>query len=379
MHSPLLNRVWNLIAAALKHGTWKLRYFICHKGKEALKKQLQDMVAMASINLHFNDRMQSCCIISSLVKLAIVSKALPSVEVTLHHSTTTQTIILTTVVKESKVCIGNHENEFNNNYNISNHDGNKLDNIDNELQYQEISTSAHNNSTNDHEEFHLVSLAGDEMIQALVNQELKDQTQVRWKKMIATKFNQIFELKGNQTKYQRTLKQRLEYVSTLSTANMGATFSNNPGHASISDDIDMDGNNIDNCPVQEYIIPSMLFASSSALAALPANPAFSSVLLPPHLIKHNMATLPSLLAISTVVMSASLMNRFLPAEEQLLKWMKECTTEKQYTRGACTIVDWRQFAKQNLYWTQVSSLFGFTSFSLWSPAQLQQKLKDLKK
>jgi hypothetical protein len=314
MHSPLLNRVWNLIAAALKHGTWEFRYFICHKGKEALKKQLQDMVAMASINLHFNDRMQSCSIISSLVKLAMVSKTLPSVEVTLHHSTTTQTIILTTVVKEAKVCIGNHENEFNNNYNISNHDGNKLDNIDNELQYQEISTSAHNNSTNDHEEFHLVSLAGDEMIQGLVNQELKDQTQVRWKKMIAAKFNQILELKGNQTKYQRTLKQRLEYVSTLSTANMGATFSNNPGHATFSDAIEIDDYNIDNCPVQKYINPSMLSASSSALAALPANPALSSVLLPPHLMKHNMATLPSLLAISAVVIPVSPMNRFLPAE-----------------------------------------------------------------
>ena len=106
-------------------------------------------------------------------------RLLPSVEITLPHSTTTQTIISTTIVKEAKVCIGDHENEFNDNYNISNHDGNKLDNIDNELQYQDIRASAHNNSTNDHEEFHLVSLAGDELIQALVNQELKDQTRVR--------------------------------------------------------------------------------------------------------------------------------------------------------------------------------------------------------
>ena len=86
---------------------------------------------------------------------------------------------MTTAVKEDKVCIGNLENEFNDNYNISNHDGNKLGNIDNKLQYQEISTSAHNNPTNDHEEFNLVFLAGDELIQALVNQELKDQTRVR--------------------------------------------------------------------------------------------------------------------------------------------------------------------------------------------------------
>ena len=70
--------------------------------------------------------------------------------------------------------------------------------------------------------------------------------------LIAPKFNQILELKGNQANSHRTLKQRLEYVSTLSTANMGATFSNNPGHASISDDIDIDGNNIDNCPVQDF-------------------------------------------------------------------------------------------------------------------------------
>ena len=330
--------------------------------------------------MHFNDRTQSRAIISSLVKLATASKALPSAEITLHHSTTTQTIILTTVVKEAKVCIGSHENEFNDNYNISNHDGNKLDTIDNELQYQEISNSAHNNSTNDHEEFHLVSLAGDELIQALVNQELKDRTWVRWKKMIAPKFNQILELKGNQAKSHRTLKRRLEYVSTLSTANMCATFSDNPGHASISDAIEIDGNNIDNCPVQEYINSSMLSASSSALAALPANPPLSSVLLPPHLMKHNMATLPSLLEISAVVIPVSPMSRFSPAEVELLKWMKECTTEQQkYTRGARTTVDWRQFAKRYLYWTQVSSLFGFTSFSLWSPAQLQQKLKDLKK
>ena len=103
-----------------------------------------------------------------------------------------------------------------------------------------------------------MSLAGDELIQALVNQELKDRTWVRWKKMIAPKFNQILELKGNQAKSHRTLKRRLEYVSTLSTANMCATFSDNPGHASISDAIEIDGNNIDNCPVQEYINSSML-------------------------------------------------------------------------------------------------------------------------
>ena len=166
----------------------RFRNFIHHKGKVALKKQPQDMVAMINITLHFNDRMQSCFIISSLVKLATASKTLPSVEITLYHSTTTQTTISTTVVEDSKVWVGNHENGFNNNFNISNHDSNKLDNVDNELQYQEITTSAHNNS-NFHEEFHLVSLAGDELIQALVNQELKDRTWVRWKKMIAPKFN----------------------------------------------------------------------------------------------------------------------------------------------------------------------------------------------
>ena len=80
-----------------------------------------------------------------------------------------------------------------------------------------------------------------------------------------------------------------------------------------------------------------------------------------------MATLPSLLAISVVVIPVSPTNRFLPAELELLKWMKECTTEQQkYTRSAHTTFDWRQFAKQYLNWTQVSSLFGFTSFSPWS-------------
>ena len=104
----------------------------------------------------------------------------------------------------------------------------------------------------------------------------------------------------------------------------------------------------------------MLSASSSALATLPASPALSSLLLPPHLMKHNMATLPSLLAISAVVISVSPMNRFLLAEVELLKWMKECTTEQQkYTRGARSTVNWRQFANQYLYWTQVSSIFDF--------------------
>ena len=88
------------------------------------------MVAVANINLHFNVIMQSHSVISSLVKLAMVSKAPPSVEITLCCYTMTQTIITTTVVEEVKVCIGNHKNEFNHNYNISNCDNNKLDNID---------------------------------------------------------------------------------------------------------------------------------------------------------------------------------------------------------------------------------------------------------
>jgi hypothetical protein len=127
---------------------------------------------------------------------------------------------------------------------------------------------------------------------------------------------------------------------------------------------------------------SFLFppSSSSALATLLANPALSSILLPLHLMKHNMPTLPSLLAISAVVIPVSPMTRISPAEVELLKWINDCTTEWwKYKRGACTTIDWRQFAKQYLYWTQLSSQLVFMDFSLWSPAQLQQKLRDFKK
>ena len=61
------------------------------------------MVAVANINLRFNVIMQSYSVISSMIKLAMASKALPSVEITLCCYTMTQIIITTTVVEEVKV------------------------------------------------------------------------------------------------------------------------------------------------------------------------------------------------------------------------------------------------------------------------------------
>ena len=37
MHLPLLSRIWNLVAAALKYRMREFRNFICHKRKEAIK------------------------------------------------------------------------------------------------------------------------------------------------------------------------------------------------------------------------------------------------------------------------------------------------------------------------------------------------------
>ena len=120
-------------------------------------------------------------------------------------------------------------------------------------------------------------------------------------------------------------------------------------------------------------------ASSIVLTALLVYPALSSVILPLHLVKNNMATFSSLLAVSDIIISVLSMSRSLPVEVELLKWMNECTIEWwKYTRGACTTIDWRQFAKQYLYWTQLSSKLVFMNFSLWSPAQLQQKLREKK-
>ena len=123
----------------------------------------------------------------------------------------------------------------------------------------------------------------------------------------------------------------------------------------------------------------MLFASSSALNVLLANPTLSSVILPLHLLKNNMAACSILLAVSDIIIPVLSISRFLPVEGGLLNWMNECTTEWwKYTRGACTTIDWRQFAKVFVFVVlckyEVNFLTGFhlaiplpSPFSLSSP------------
>ena len=88
----------------------------------------------------------------------------------------------------------------------------------------------------------------------------------------------------------------------------------------------------------------MLSASSSALPALLANPALSSVIVPLHLMKNNITDGSKLIGSIRYYHSSLSNEQVLPAEVGLLKWMNESTTEWQkYTRGTCTTIDWRQF------------------------------------
>jgi hypothetical protein len=146
--------------------------------------------------------------------------------------------------------------------------------------------------SSDHEEFHLVSLTSNELIQAFVNQDLKDQTEVwgrKWMLSNLLEFLSCRAIKHNPKEFYK----RLKYVSILSTANLVATIFDDPGHATIFDFVEIDSNNFDNCPVWEYIPPPMPSASSGALTAFLAIPALSSVILPLHLLKNNMAAFPS--------------------------------------------------------------------------------------
>lgn len=364
--------------AAIKRSDWEFKNYLRPKDSQSLKRQLQDMVSTAKFSMHFGPKIQTRSMISSLKSAAtsMAAEASSTMEVQLRR--TTHTTVTTTTVEEAHASIMI---------------GNRLETISpnrpSQVAVPQLECHGAEYDVN-HAVQQVLTTPDDAIVFELVVQELKVRQRIRWKKYVASEFNRIRGLAGDNKIAFKTLKRRWKYLGRpgeRNTRNNILAESNvNDGEIN-QDDTSMfdesglenddqfhnndgdDGNGHDEQNDNGISNTSTNFNVGDIGVNL---------FRPPFISKSSMPSLDVIDAI--VVHTANKGDRYSSMEMELYNFMLDTPTEKsKFCSSGRSTINWKSFARRWLYWAKVSAAQDGIEIKAWNHSQLEQKLKDIKK
>jgi hypothetical protein len=197
-HFPLLDRLWHVFVAAVHQSEFPFKHYLRAKPSQILKSQLEDMVQLSKLNMHFNPASQGRSMATALVQAAHLLDQGPQIgdSTPMRRSSTTTTKPLVEEQAEP-AC-----------HSATGPDVHFPAPSENLASIMEINEEPAGISETAGDQLQDVRRTHDEVLMDLVSAEFASHTRIRLKVMITPEFNRIFNLEGNQRKSHQSLKRR---------------------------------------------------------------------------------------------------------------------------------------------------------------------------